>query len=136
MSRPRTHGCRAVRAALLPTMLGLLAACGALRPRGGRADAAPAGQSVATAYVARAVPFGWAGAVLVLRGDRIEASVGAGVADPVTGTPIAPGTVFDVASIAKQFTAAAILALQDDGRLRVTDSLGASTRRRWGPCGT
>lgn len=104
-------------------MLGLLAACGALRPLGGRTDAAPAVPSAPSAYLTRAVPFGWAGAVLVLRGDRIEASVGAGVADPVSGTPVTPGTVFDVASIAKQFTAAAILALQDDGQLRVTDSL-------------
>ncbi|HZF69128.1 MAG TPA: serine hydrolase domain-containing protein [Gemmatirosa sp.] len=133
MFRPRKHGRLAPRAVLLPTALSLLAACGAPRAIGGRPGAAPAGPSAAAVYVTRAVPFGWAGAVLVMRGDRLEASVGAGVADPVTGTSVAPGTVFDVASIAKQFTAAAILALQDDGRLRVTDSLSRFYPRAQGP---
>jgi CubicO group peptidase (beta-lactamase class C family) len=113
--------------------LALLASCSALRALGSRPSAgAPPGPAVAD-YVTRAVPFGWAGAVRVLRGDRIEASVGAGLADPVTGARIGPETVFDVASIAKQFTAAAILALQDDGRLRVTDSLGRFYPHATGP---
>ena len=47
-----------------------------------------------------------------------------GVADRSNGTPVDPNTVFDIGSITKQFTGAAILRLEMDGKLSVDDQLG------------
>ncbi|WP_170136399.1 serine hydrolase domain-containing protein [Nannocystis exedens] len=47
--------------------------------------------------------------------------VGAGVADLDSGAPVTEHTVFRVASITKVFTATAILALRDQGRLSLDD---------------
>ena len=46
-----------------------------------------------------------------------------GLADLESGTAITPETVFDIGSVSKQFTAAAILFLQDAGKLRLQDPL-------------
>jgi len=46
---------------------------------------------------------------------------GYGVADLATGEPIGPTTTFDIASVSKQFTAAAVLLLADRGDLALDD---------------
>lgn len=46
-----------------------------------------------------------------------------GVADTSTGKAIAPDTVFDIASLSKQFTATALLLLVDAGKLALDDAL-------------
>ncbi len=61
------------------------------------------------------------GAVLVARGDQILFRQAYGTADVATGAPLRVGSRFRLASISKQFTAAAILKLQDEGRLTVSD---------------
>lgn len=61
------------------------------------------------------------GAVLVAQGDRLLLREAYGVADVVTGQRLSPGDRFRLASVSKQFTAAAILRLQDEGRLSVDD---------------
>lgn len=61
------------------------------------------------------------GAVLVARGDEILFRQAYGTADVATGAPLRIGDRFRLASISKQFTAAAILKLQDDGKLSVGD---------------
>lgn len=48
---------------------------------------------------------------------------GYGLADRERGLAVTPATVFCTGSITKQFTAAAILALQDEGKLSVEDAL-------------
>ncbi|MES2522589.1 MAG: serine hydrolase domain-containing protein [Gemmatimonadota bacterium] len=48
---------------------------------------------------------------------------GSGSVGPTGRRPISSRTVFDIGSVAKQFTATAILKLEEEGRLRVTDSL-------------
>jgi CubicO group peptidase (beta-lactamase class C family) len=54
--------------------------------------------------------------------EGIVAWAGAcGVADLATGTLLTPGSVFDIASVSKQFTAAAILMLAQAGKLKLTD---------------
>ena len=45
-------------------------------------------------------------------------------------TPFTPDTLFDIASISKQFTAAAILKLEMQGKLKVEDTLARSFPRR------
>jgi CubicO group peptidase (beta-lactamase class C family) len=59
------------------------------------------------------------GAVLVAKGDRLLIDQGYGFADLEWNAPNTPETRFRIASITKQFTAAAILLLQERGKLRV-----------------
>lgn len=75
-------------------------------------------------YLARAEQLGFSGAVLVASGDRVLLERGYGWADRTAGVPVDAGTAFGLGSVVKQFTAAAILRLQEQGRLRVTDSIG------------
>jgi CubicO group peptidase (beta-lactamase class C family) len=79
-------------------------------------------------YLSRMVPFGWHGAVLVSRGPEVLLAKGYGTADhgEVESAPVrswTSGTVSTVGSITKQFTAAAIMRLAQQGRLSVRDSL-------------
>ena len=67
---------------------------------------------------------GFAGSVLVARGDDVLHLAGYGLADRETGAPFRPETVSTIGSITKQFTGAAILRLQERGSLRVDDSVG------------
>jgi CubicO group peptidase (beta-lactamase class C family) len=56
-------------------------------------------------------------AVGVSRGGAIVLERGYGMANLETATPIQPSSIFHVASVSKQFTAAAILLLERDGKL-------------------
>ena len=76
-------------------------------------------------YLTRAVPFGFAGAVLAARDGQVVLRAGYGAADRERGVPITPATVFYIGSLTKQFTAAGIMKLVDQGRLSTGDSLGA-----------
>jgi len=66
--------------------------------------------------------------VLVLRDGQPRVRRSYGMADLEAGTPATPETNYRLASVSKQFTAAAVLLLVEDGRLRLDD--GA---RRWLP---
>jgi CubicO group peptidase (beta-lactamase class C family) len=63
------------------------------------------------------------GSVLVAHGDTVLLSKGYGVADEASGAPNIATTRFRIGSITKQFTAMAILILQEQGKLRVEDSI-------------
>ncbi len=63
------------------------------------------------------------GVVLVVRNDSILFSKGYGLANDKLSLPNTPQTVFRLASLTKQFTAAAILQLQERGKLKVQDRL-------------
>jgi CubicO group peptidase (beta-lactamase class C family) len=91
----------------------------------------PAGSAIAVRlddYLSRLAALGYTGALIVDQGGQTLYEKGFGLADRARGIPITTGTVFSVGSITKQFTAAAILRLEQDGKLRVTDSIG-----RWLP---
>jgi CubicO group peptidase (beta-lactamase class C family) len=60
-------------------------------------------------------------AMMVMRGDRIVYQNAAGFADLERSVPASVETRFDVASIAKQFTAFAVARLVREGRLAVSD---------------
>jgi len=64
------------------------------------------------------------GNVLVSKGGTVLLRKGYGLADRENGVPYTADTVFDVGSITKQFTAAAILKLEMQGKLHVEDPIG------------
>lgn len=63
------------------------------------------------------------GGVLVAKGDQVLFRQVYGFADRTSGAPLALDSRFRLASVSKQFTAAAILRLQDEGMLSVDDPL-------------
>ncbi|MDB4873764.1 MAG: aminopeptidase [Gemmatimonadetes bacterium] len=62
-------------------------------------------------------------AVGVSRNGRSVYERGYGMANLETATPIRPSSIFHVASVSKQFTAAAIMLLARDGKLSVDDDI-------------
>ena len=62
-------------------------------------------------------------AVGVSRNNRVVYERGYGMANLETGTPITPASIFHVASVSKQFTAAAIMLLVRDGKLALDDDI-------------
>jgi CubicO group peptidase (beta-lactamase class C family) len=73
--------------------------------------------------------FGWAKpdapgcAVAVSQRGKLVADRAYGSADLERGAPLTPGSVFDIASVRKQFVAAAVLLLAEDGKLSLTDDI-------------
>ncbi len=67
-------------------------------------------------------------ALLVLKDGQPALRHGYGLADLATRAPVTPSTDFRLASVSKQFTAASILLLAQDGKLRLDDPV-----RRWLP---
>ena len=65
----------------------------------------------------------FSGAVLVAQGGKVLFEKGYGPANREWDTPNSPLTKFRIASLTKQFTAAAILILQEQGKLKVTDQI-------------
>src|SRR5262245_50375206 len=63
----------------------------------------------------------FAGSVLVARGSDVIVSKGYGLANVEWNVPSSPSARFKVASITKQFTAAAILLLEERGLLKIDD---------------
>jgi CubicO group peptidase (beta-lactamase class C family) len=63
------------------------------------------------------------GSVLVARGGDVLFSKGYGLANREWDIPNAPNTKFRLGSITKQFTAAAILLLQERGKLKIDDAV-------------
>jgi len=74
-------------------------------------------------HMTRLVPFGYSGSLLVAKDGQIVLANGYGLADRENRVPVTAETVFDIGSITKQFTAAAILKLEMEGRLSVNDPL-------------
>lgn len=75
------------------------------------------------ALIDRSAVVGFSGAVLVARNGRIVASGAVGFSDLADTTPITPDALFEIASVTKQFTAAAILRLAQDGKLTLDDPI-------------
>lgn len=65
----------------------------------------------------------FSGSVLVARKDRVIFRRSYGMANYELRVPNSPTTRFHVASVSKAFTAAAILQLQEQGRLNISDTL-------------
>jgi CubicO group peptidase (beta-lactamase class C family) len=86
--------------------------------------AAPASNESLDRYLSKIYPAAEPGAaVLVTQNGKVLLRKGYGMANLEHGVPITPETVFEVGSVTKQFTAAAILMLQERGKLSVQDDL-------------
>jgi CubicO group peptidase (beta-lactamase class C family) len=74
-------------------------------------------------YLTNSVSNGYSGAVLIAKGGEIILSKGYGWADKNKKIPNKPSTVFNIGSVTKQFTAAAILKLMESNKLNTSDNL-------------
>lgn len=63
------------------------------------------------------------GAIVILRGDRVVVERHSGAADAGAGVACSPRTRYQIASISKQMTAAAVLLLARRGALALDDSI-------------
>jgi CubicO group peptidase (beta-lactamase class C family) len=75
------------------------------------------------------------GSVLVARGNEILLNKGYGEANVEQNIPNDPNTKFRIGSLTKQFTAALVLLLQQDGKLRLEDPVSEylpDAPRSWG----
>jgi D-alanyl-D-alanine carboxypeptidase len=84
------------------------------------APADPLGDSVTKLMSAGQIP---GMQVLVIDNGRVTASRSYGVKDISSKAPVDAHTRFEIGSITKQFTAAAILQLKERGKLKLTDAL-------------
>lgn len=75
-------------------------------------------------YLSRLESMGYAGGVLVVRDGKAVVERSYGFANRAAGIRADTATVYNLGSITKQFTAAAILRLEELGKLRTTDSIG------------
>jgi CubicO group peptidase (beta-lactamase class C family)/erythromycin esterase-like protein len=78
--------------------------------------------------LAACAEWGFSGSVVASRDDQVVLRNGYGLADRGRGVPNSPDTLFEIASVAKHFTAVAILHLEEAGRLSTNDPI-----RRWLP---
>ena len=62
-------------------------------------------------------------AVLIAKGEKVLYSGATGLASVEHNVPITSKTKFRIGSVSKQFAAAAILKLQEDGKLKVQDTI-------------
>jgi CubicO group peptidase (beta-lactamase class C family) len=74
-------------------------------------------------YMKRLEGFGFSGALLVAKDGEIHLAKGYGLADREHSIPVSADTMFQSASLTKQFTAAAVMKLEQQGKLRVEDSI-------------
>jgi CubicO group peptidase (beta-lactamase class C family) len=99
-------------------------AAGCAPARWGRALVAddPVAKGLHT-LLTRYAQHGFSGAILLVNNGRPRLNQGYGWADAEAGIASSPNTLYDVASLAKTFTAAAILDLESRGKLKTSDKL-------------
>ncbi|HEX6904063.1 MAG TPA: serine hydrolase [Thermoanaerobaculia bacterium] len=119
---PKSHGVRPALARAAGALLMTLAV--AALP----VQAAPPSNQDLEAYadklLSAAYPADQPGAaVLVVKDGQTVLRKGYGLANVELGVPVSPDMVFEIGSVTKQFTAAAILLLQERGQLRVEDDI-------------
>ena len=107
-------------------LLGLLCAGGAAVARPAEAKAfvvqGELGRKLDT-YMSRLAAVGYSGGLAVVKGGETVLLKGYGQADRERGVAMGPDSIFSLGSITKPFTAAAILRLQELGKLKTSDPM-------------
>lgn len=103
---------RWLAAALLPPVF-LTAGCGS------------GGAESIGSFLDSELPDGSSGTLIAARGGEVEVCRGWGKSDRERGVDADCDTVYDIMSMTKQFTAAAAMLLQTQGRVEVTHRIGA-----------
>lgn len=75
-------------------------------------------------HMSRLAAFGLSGSLLVAKDGEVIVRKGYGMADDAAGTPVSADMPFLIGSLSKQFTAAAVLKLEMQGKLGTADTLG------------
>jgi CubicO group peptidase (beta-lactamase class C family) len=88
----------------------------------------PGGPDPIASFVDDELPQGSSGTLIAASGDDVVACRGWGDSDRERGVDADCDTVYDIMSMTKQFTAAAVLKLQMQGRLDVSDPIGLYLR--------
>ena len=104
-------------------VLAALAILGGLAPASAQDRPVVSGETGRTLdeYLSRLERFGFAGGALAVRGQDVLLCKSYGLADRARRIPLTTDSVYNLGSITKQFTAAAILTLEMQGKLAVTD---------------
>ena len=97
----------------------------------GQAEGPPSSPDVVTGevgrrvddYLSRLVPYGLSGSVLIARDGAILLEKGYGLANRASSQPYRADTIASIGSITKQFTGAAIVKLEMDGKLKARDPI-------------
>ncbi|GIP29404.1 serine hydrolase [Paenibacillus sp. J23TS9] len=63
----------------------------------------------------------FSGSVMLVKDNKIQTAKGYGIADNLSKQPNGPDTIYQIGSLTKAFTAAAILQLQESGKLNIDD---------------
>lgn len=112
---------------LLAVVGALTTGCARMSPRSGPSGdvgVAPGMERGIDAAVARAMATGSPGMVVAVgRDGRVLFAKGYGLANLEDRVPVTVDTVFPIASLTKQFTAAAVLLLVEEGKVRLEDRL-------------
>ncbi len=74
-------------------------------------------------FLTRALNFGFVGSILIAKKGKILLQKGYGLANTATNVPFTHNTIVDIGSLSKQFTATAILHLEQEGKLTVQDPI-------------
>lgn len=74
-------------------------------------------------YLRRLSGFGYSGATMLVRNGEVLLRKGYGSANDAEGIPVAADTIFDIGSMAKTFTAGAMLRLVTQGRVQLSDPI-------------
>lgn len=101
----------------------ILALLGPWQPSVAQTRSEPPQTSPAEALFSPITPQTPGMVIVVAKGDRIIFQRAAGGADLEQGAPLDLETKFHLASVSKQFTAAAVLLLAKDGKLRLDDKV-------------
>ena len=75
-------------------------------------------------YLEKANAYGFSGQVLLAENGQVLLNQAYGFADREKRIPNSLNTVFNIASLTKQFTATAILRLEAEGKLKTSDAIG------------
>lgn len=103
-----------------------LTACGGRTSNGSlQNDAVVRGRLGTTldAFLTQSAAEGFSGAVLVAKNGEVILQKGYGLADRARGIPNSAHTIFNICSMSKIFTATAILHLEMQGKLKLSDRL-------------